>query len=124
MHRHVAKAFIDKPAGADYVDHLNNDRLDNRVENLVWTTRKANNRKEHARKLKRLNHIAINHDREIIKATKDDEVQFFKNGYEAARFIGCSHVLVYNCLNGRLSAKRAKGWTLEWIDVKNATLSA
>lgn len=31
VHRLVAKAFIDKPAGADYVDHLNNDRLDNRA---------------------------------------------------------------------------------------------
>ena len=66
-----------------------------------------------------MNHQATPHDGQIIKAEKDGEVKFFRNGREAARQLGCSHVLVYNCLNRKLSAKRARGWTLEWTELGN-----
>ena len=39
------------------------------------------------------------HKNEFVKATSaNGEVKFFKNGMEAAREIGCSHVLIYNAL--------------------------
>eukprot|EP01035_Chromulina_nebulosa_P023350 gene23350-30260_t len=37
-----ALEFVDNPGGKDFVDHKNNDRLDNRVENLRWATRQEN----------------------------------------------------------------------------------
>ena len=41
------------------------------------------------------------HKNEFVKATnaKTGEVKFFKNGMDASREIGCSHVLVYKALN-------------------------
>lgn len=42
IHRLVALTFIPKPAGKDVVNHINNDRTDNRIENLEWVTQKEN----------------------------------------------------------------------------------
>lgn len=43
VHRLMALAFLDGPA-SEVVRHLNDDKLDNRVENLAWGTRSDNGR--------------------------------------------------------------------------------
>jgi hypothetical protein len=48
-----------------------------------------------SKKQKRTNHKDC-----FVKATNaNGEVKFFKNGMDASREIGCSHVLVYKALN-------------------------
>lgn len=45
IHKLVAEAFLDKPAGDDLViNHKNHDTADNRVENLEWITRSDNSK--------------------------------------------------------------------------------
>ena len=42
MHRLIAEAFIPNPENKPCVDHINGNRLDNRIENLRWVSHKEN----------------------------------------------------------------------------------
>ena len=43
IHRLVAEAFIPNPENKPYIDHINNIRDDNRIENLRWVSINENN---------------------------------------------------------------------------------
>lgn len=42
VHRLVAEAFLERPEGTYLVRHLNDEKFDNRAENLAWGTTKDN----------------------------------------------------------------------------------
>lgn len=46
VHRLVCMAFLIKEHEKDYIDHINTNYLDNRVENLRWCTQKENQNNE------------------------------------------------------------------------------
>jgi len=44
IHRLIAEAFIDNPAGKPDVDHIDNNKLNNSIANLRWCTTSENMR--------------------------------------------------------------------------------
>ena len=50
IHRLVAIAWIENPMNKTQVNHINRDRLDNRVENLEWVSDKENKRHRYGHK--------------------------------------------------------------------------
>lgn len=75
VHRLVAIAFIPNPENKREVDHINKVRLDNRVSNLQWLTRREHAKKDLAgRKLteEQKKHLSkINTGRKLSKETKE-----------------------------------------------------
>lgn len=77
VHQRVAQSFIDNPNNYEVVDHKNENKVDNRVENLRWTTLKGNtdyyNFKDNREieKLKQLNKEL----RETLKRSKEAELR-------------------------------------------------
>ena len=56
IHRLVALAFIPNPENKPHVDHINNNKIDNNVNNLRWATAKEN---QYNQKLSKANKCGV-----------------------------------------------------------------
>ena len=102
VHRLIALTYIPNPLNLKEINHINGNKLDNRVDNLEWTTSKQN--KEHAWKNGLYTHKGSNHylakldERKIRKIRK-----LYKqgiNGMKIAKLFNVSFGVIYGILRG------------------------
>jgi hypothetical protein len=93
IHILVAKAFIPNPNNYPIVNHIDNDRYNNRISNLEWCTQKEN--LEHASKNNRL------FKRKIEQYDIDENLLGkFNSIVEAAKITGINKSSIANCCRG------------------------
>lgn len=120
VHRVIAETFLDKEKGKDYVDHINTDKLDNRVTNLKWVTAKENSN----------NPLTIAHQRQMavqnakrggssIYAKKVYQFNLFKvkiaeypSTLEAAEAVGVKRQNIQSCIYGTQMICADSLWSL------------
>ena len=78
IHRLVAEAFVpnDDPEHKDTIDHIDNDKTNNRADNLQWLSRGDNARKGNQKPL-------------MLFDTLSGTIEQFDSQTEAAAFLGC-----------------------------------
>lgn len=114
IHRIVAEVFCERRDGANEVNHLNEDKQDNRAENLAWCNRSENcayGEKLHQARLKWRN---SRRSKAVRQLTLDGKfVAEFPSMHEARRQTGFAEGNIYHAINGRYT--HAYGYKWEYV---------
>lgn len=87
VHRLVAIHFVDNPNNFSVVDHINENREDNRAENLQWLTLEANSARTNVREHKSLDQAkaTLKEAKDVLEFTKKLEIDLIKEKEELDR---------------------------------------
>lgn len=118
IHRLVAEAFIPNPKNLPIINHINEDRQDNRIDNLEWCTMSHNVRV--CTKIRK-------HFKGVVQKTMDGEfIALHENIHRAAEALGdrSKATNICRCMRGRAGLRKdgipsAYGFIWEYLETEN-----
>lgn len=102
VHRLVAEAFIPNPNGYDVVHHINHNKTDNRVENLVWADRREHQSMHNMERLPK--------PVDQINPETGEIVASYPSVKEAVRQTGFGQTNISECCNGKRTTHKGFKW--------------
>lgn len=106
IHRLVALTFIPNPDNKPYVNHINCNTIDNRLENLEWVTQKENTN-AHDKE--------ISHPRKVLQINNDDQIICtYDSITDAANEVNLSRTAVSKAVCGK--NQTAGGFKWKYVD--------
>ena len=110
VHRLVATAFCENPEGYKEVNHINEDKLDNKAENLEWCSHSYNN-SYNGKAKKAGKKTAEKLSKPIYSINKESGlITCWESIMEASRQTGISQGGICDCLKGRRNSAGGFYW--------------
>lgn len=103
VHRLVAQAFIPMVDGKEHVNHIDGDKLNNRVENLEWVT-VSENRLHSCRVLKKQGRSVVGR---CLLTGQKKEFSSMRQAHEN----GFDRTSIFKCVSGQLASHRGFTWS-------------